>query len=110
MANAKKCDRCGAFYEHYEGIKHNEKVTKTQLKMWTVIDRIEHDANSISVPKAYPTTTYCNECAIRSHEEPSVACCHILDLCPNCMQEFVNFLTIEKLDGLSKEEPDDNNT
>ncbi len=104
MANAKKCDRCGAFYEHYKGIKHGEKVTKTQLKMWTVIDRIEHDANSISVPKAYPTSTYCNECVERSGE-PGTACCHILDLCPNCMQEFVNFLTIEK-----QEESNDNNT
>ncbi len=84
MANAKKCDRCGAFYEYYEGIKHGEKTTKTQLKTWELIDKIEHDANSISAVKAYTNSTQCGIGCI--------ACCQVVDLCPNCMQEFINFI------------------
>ena len=63
MAMAKKCDRCGKLYEHYP------KGNKSQSN---AIRRIQRDAFGGTM-NAYDEWT--------------------MDLCPECMSEFDEFMT-----------------
>jgi len=63
MMRAKKCDRCGKFYEHYEG--HRKFRAGERANALRLIDLDLDD-------KYWPRKTY--------------------DLCPACMGEFEAFI------------------
>ena len=69
MAMAKKCDRCGAFYENYttQRSKKEGRVNTIQTK--------ETDENGNI---AFTVNTY--------------------DLCPDCMKEFFSWFDLGKYD------------
>ena len=63
---ARKCDRCGCYYDTYQGIMKFEKTGRATA-LW-LIDRFEDN-------KAMSRKSY--------------------DLCPRCMQELEEFLKID---------------
>ena len=70
MANAYKCDRCGALYEPYG---HSFGDRKTKFSRMVI---------GASDPSGFYAETVC------------------YDLCPGCMRAILDFLTVEvKTDG-----------
>lgn len=63
--NAKKCDRCGRLYEAYENILDNRKKPVNCLKI----------------------------CYDGGYREFRYDIRDVVDLCPNCMKEFLGWLT-----------------
>ena len=76
MALAKKCDRCGTFYEHYP------KGNKIQCN---------------AIKRVYNGCFFDGSSLIKEER--------ILDLCPECMSKFDKFMTEGKFgDGCISEE------
>lgn len=66
MANAKKCDRCGSFYDPYKGVRVRPN-TKSVLS----------SVNRVSFSNSFGS-------------------CFTFDLCPSCMASTLLFMNIPK--------------
>lgn len=76
MANAKKCDRCGDFYESYTPEREDANECKSKIFK--------------SYPVAYQTT--CLGLGFETDEGYAVVCGrNVIELCPKCRESFIEW-------------------